>query len=924
MPPSFLDVIKSSSKPFALIDSNGRILQYNPAFHTLWSQHTSFEDNLFYSTVDTSLQEMPPLLQEKLASGSTFLHTLTLPLSSGEVELKLEALPYSDPQGVEGQYAVILEVSEIIGQGEEKDWFRNWLNIEGDNISLRQLKEEFRKLAYLFHETQKITKTGGWKLNLETGITLWTQEVYRIHEVPTTFDHNKENGIAFYHEEDRPLLIRSLEEASTKKIPFDIQCRFKTAKGNWLRVRVKGKPIVEDGKVTKLVGVIQDITQQYETEEGLKVLNERIGVALRAAKMGVWDFFPNENILHWDENLYGLYGIKKEDFSGAYDAWSSSLHPDSIKQAEEELGMALRGEKDFDTEFEIVLPDGRKRIIAGEAIVLRDENGQAQRMIGVNFDVTDKKLAEQELIQAKEAAEEASRAKSEFLSVMSHEIRTPLNAVIGVSGLLEETSLNEEQQDLVKTIRQGGESLLSVISDILDFSKIESGRMETEQLEFDLTNPIEDVIDILSKEAHKKGIELLYQIDSDSLGTFLGDSGRIRQILMNLLGNAIKFTQKGEVVLSVAIEEENEDTCLVQFSISDTGIGIPPEKIERLFQPFSQVDASTTRKYGGSGLGLAIVKKLVTLMRGSIQVESELGKGTTFYFTLPFSKAMGTTKETHFPHDLRGKRILLVDDNQRSLEILDSYLTEKGLLVSPYQNPLQLVEAIEQKEVACWDLGILDFHMPQMDGLELGSHLRNHPLHKQMPLMVLNSGIMPKRQELREVFDYILRKPIKRRALYKQIGKALSIKSKQNKDNREKMEGMLERDLSNYSLLLVEDNPMNQKVANLILKRFHIQVEIAENGQEALDRVSQQNFDLVLMDVQMPVMDGMEATQHIRSLGEEIQQPVIVAVTANCSAEDRNHCLAVGMDDFISKPITLKTLRKHLHQWLTLASEKAG
>ena len=916
MSASFFDVIASSSRPFVLIDSNGCILRYNLAFEAFWDQHAYFEENLFYPLWDITTQELPPILKEKLTSGLSFFYSLTYPTQ--EVEVKIEALPYPGLEGAALQYTVMLEVSENVESQEERNWFNNWVTLEGDNISIRQIKEEFRKLTYLFHETQVISKTGGWKLNLETGSTLWTKEVYRIHEVPTTFDHNKENGIAFYHEEDRPLLIRSLEEARTDKVPFDIQCRFKTAKGNWLRVRVKGKPIIKDGKVTKLVGVIQDITQQYEIEEGLKVMNDRLQLALRAAKMGVWDYLPNENILHWDENLYHIYGIKKEDFSGAYDAWSSTVHPDSIKRAEEELGMALRGEKDFDTEFEIVMPDGKKKIIAGEAIVLRDEKGQAHRMIGVNFDVTEKKLAEQELVKAKEAAEEASQAKSEFLSVMSHEIRTPLNAVIGVSGLLENSPLNQEQEDLVQTIRQGGESLLSVINDILDFSKIESGRMETEEVEFNLSKPIEDVFDILGKEAFNKGIELLYHIESTYQGAFLGDTGRIRQILMNLIGNAIKFTQKGEVVLTVRTKEESPDTCLLGFSIADTGIGIPPEKIEKLFQPFSQVDASTTRKYGGSGLGLAIVKKLLTLMGGSIGLDSELGKGTTFHFTIPFKKAMIAPPKAHFLNQLKGKRILLVDDSPSSLSIMESQLIPKGLLVSSYTNPFQLIEDTQHSEIQSWDLGIIDFHMPDMNGLELGTYLRSHSRCQNMPLILLSAGSIPNRSELRQVFDYIVQKPIKRGILHDQIRKALSVNDPIEKLIPYQVPEKLGPNLSSYSLLLVEDNPMNQKVAKLILKRFHIQIEIASTGQEAIDLVMQRHFDLIFMDLQMPVMDGIQATRHIRALGEEIPQPLIIAVTANCSVEDRTRCLEVGMDDFISKPITLKILRKNLPQWLAL------
>ena len=757
------DILDSFSKPFLLLNDVGDILRCNSGFNVLINKPLAEELNIL-QLVSYDHQESASNISEiceKLKEGIGFFHRIRLIDGRGDsILVNLEAVPY--PTEFEDKTIFLVSVEEI----EE--------NAKAD--------QHLTKLVGLLNKTQKISKTGGWELNVETGHTVWTEGVYRIHEVPLDFDHNKEKAVDFYHPDDKPILIEALEKAVSTRTDFDIRCRFFTAKGKLLYVRVTGQPVIVNDQVTHMVGVFQDITQEYETEEGLKMLNDRFQIATRAAKMGVWDFYPQQNVLHWDETMYQLYGVKKEDFSGAYDAWSSALHPDSLQKAQKELELALLGIKDFNTEFEIVLPDGTRRILAGEAIVRRNEKGEAVRITGVNYDITDRKQVEAELIKAKETAEYASRAKSDFLSTMSHEIRTPLNAVIGISGLLDETQLDKEQKDLVKTIRQGGQSLLSVINDILDFSKIESGKIELEETEFDLATPVIDVIDLLSNQAFSKGISLNHLIEEGCNDYYVGDIGRLRQILVNLVGNAIKFTMEGEVTVKLRKREDKGDHDVLEFAIADTGIGIAPEKMNRLFKSFSQVDASTTRKFGGTGLGLAITQKLVNLLGGKIWVESEEEKGTTFWFTVSLKKTK--TKQHNIP----------------------------------------------------------------------------------------------------------------------------------------KEDTTPELDLSNYSILLVEDNIINQKVAQKMLRKFNANIELASNGQEALEYVCMRKFDLVFMDMQMPVMDGVEATYRIRGMDTKIQQPIILAMTANNAVEDRNKCIEAGMDDFICKPITLNMIRTILQKWLCTPS----
>ena len=960
--------------------------------------------------------------------------------SSAQIEL------YSHQKDGEPCWAKMQLTPVLSGDGS----LSHWVIRQQDMSELVLREKEWQRQEIMFKETQKIAKTGGWVLDVATGNTTWTEEVYHIHEVPLDFDHNKANGIDFYHPEDRPRLVKALEQCITEGIDCDLVCRFTTAKGRELIVRAIGHPIHVNGEIVQLMGVFQDITQQYEAEKRLKDLNHRLQMATKAGKMGVWDYYPSENKLFWDEAMYHLYGVKKEDFSGAYDAWASTLHPDSLQMAQEELGMALRGEKELNMEFDIVMPGGSTRTIASEATVLRNAAGEPKRVIGLNYDITERKhrmdelrlfqsvvesagdsilittpqlssqeqkilyanpaheemtgytleeimgkspkmfqgpdtdisdldkirlalaneeniqielknykkngevfwvnmimtfvrndkgevthfasiqrditkrkSAEIELRRAKTKAEMASKAKSEFLSTMSHEIRTPLNAVVGVCGLLEGTSLDLEQTDLVNTIRQGGETLLSVINNILDFSKIEAGKVELEYLDFKLEKPIEDVMGLMRNHAFSKQVELAYEIECPGPLHLNGDVGRLRQVLMNLLSNAIKFTSEGEVILKARQIEEDTASTMLEFEVADTGIGIPAEKVGRLFQSFSQVDASTTRKYGGTGLGLAIAKQLVNLMDGSIWVESEEGKGTSFFFQVRLKKAQLTLQESP-KLDLTGKHILLVDDNSTALGILQSQLQSKGAIVSAFSKPLDLKIILEEDRSLSWDLAILDDQMPELDGLTLARYIRHKADLATLPMILLSTQDQPPKS--REIFNFILRKPAGQSLLENAVSQLLVTQKAASTTEKSKPEALThsELDLSTYSVLLVEDNRVNQKVALKMLQRFGVEAAVAGNGAEAVEALKTQTFDLIFMDIQMPVMDGVEATRQIRSMGASSAQPTIIALTANTFTEDRERCTMAGMQDFLGKPITLKSVKQCLQKWVpVLAEQKA-
>ena len=686
-----------------------------------------------------------------------------------------------------------------------------------------------------------------------------------------------------------------------------------TKEGPGRVLRVNGKPIfTESGVFTGYRGTASDITDEIAAEERLRAtqaeierLAQRNASILESVDDGIFGLDLNGTATFVNRAAAEMLGYGPQELVG------SDILPQvasDAKTAESLYGVLLRlssSLRDSDATFR--RRDGSMLPVEYIASPVLEQERQVGVVVGFR-DTTQRRLVEGELRDAKEAAEAGNRSKSEFLATMSHEIRTPMNGVIGMTGLLLDTRLDDEQRHFAETIRDSGESLLTVINDILDFSKMEAGKLDLDYTEFELVPLVESVVDILAPRAHAKGIEIASLIDPGLRMVVRSDPGRLRQVLMNLAGNAVKFTEKGGVSIEVRIIERGETGMVIGFEICDTGIGIAREAQGRLFSMFSQVDASTARRYGGTGLGLAISKRLTDLMGGHIALHSEPGQGSRFCVTVPV-EVLGP--QLAVPPDLRGRRVLVVDDNPVNRDVLQRQLASFGITAVSCADAgsgmTRLTQAMADGQG--WEVALIDAQMPVISGPDMVRMIRAMPMLRGTKVIITSSQGMVERDESCAI-DAFLHKPLRQGALLDTIARILGVGERPSgavvatgeEEEEPKAAGRRLR------ILVAEDNPVNQQVAMGLLRKFGHSVDVVGDGAEAVEAVRLLPYDLVLMDVQMPEMDGLEATRAIRALPGPVARIPIVAMTANAMRGDDQRCLDAGMNGYISKPVDRRKL----------------
>lgn len=665
-----------------------------------------------------------------------------------------------------------------------------------------------------------------------------------------------------------------------------------------------------NGEILGYLGIAIDLSEEKQQRVSLMRLLEKMQLAAKVAQLGIWEWDIQKEGLVWNDEMFAIYDypLEEKDKGLCYEHWRQRLHPDDEQRAVQQILRAANNNEVFDSEFRVVWPSGEVRYVKALAVTERDpETNKPLVMIGVNFDVTLERNHAGSLLQAKLDAEHANLAKTQFLADMSHEIRTPLNAVMGMLQLLQRTELQQRQVEYITKAKSSAQSLLEILNDILDISKIEAGKLELEKTAFTLESMLRELADIGSAYQGGKPIELVYKIDPLLRNEVIGDQLRLKQVLINLMGNAIKFTDKGNVTIGLRLLQMRDGEADIRLSVSDTGIGIAEHQIPKLFQNFSQAESATSRKYGGTGLGLAICNKILQLMNSTLRVESRVGEGSTFFFDL----SLPIVSEVGIVHHASSSKLklLLVDDNHVSTEAISSSLPVDKFDVVVVHSPTEAIHLFElAQESVAFDVVLMDINLPEMSGIEAANQILQKTDKQHAPVIIMISahelekyleGTQP--QDL--PFSSFLSKPFTPQQVIDAVEQVMSGKPS-HLTFAPSSSGPVLR-LKGVRIMVVEDNALNRLVAQELLESEGAIVQMEVGGKEAIEQLMATEVDLILMDLQMPEMDGFEATRRIRQFNQKVP---IVALTANATTEDRQTCLDVGMSDHIGKPLNIDRL----------------
>ena len=701
----------------------------------------------------------------------------------------------------------------------------------------------------------------------------------------------------------------------------EIQNYAKDGRRYWLDIEVR--PILDgDGQVTNFIAIESDITARRSAAERLRRTEERLSLALEGSNLALWDWDLTTGKIYLNTRWAHMMGAAPGPTTTTLAELGQLTYPEDLPAVDRALREAVKGTNVYYIEHRIRTASGDWKWIESHGkVVARDATGRALRMAGTNADIDERKrrehaMAQQEaeLQQAKDAAEGANRAKSEFLANMSHEIRTPMNAIIGMTGLaLDTAGLTAEQREYLGIVRSAGESLLGIVNEVLDFSKIEAGHMTLETIDFSLRDTISDTMKLMAPPVQEKGLELMSRVAPDVPDRLRGDPSRLRQVLTNLVGNALKFTERGEIQVSVELISSDDTNAWIHCAVSDTGIGIPENKQALIFQAFAQADTSTTREFGGTGLGLAICSRIVEAMGGRIAVESAPGRGTTFHFSIRVELAAASEQRIVFP-ELNGRSVLVVDDNAANCGAVASMLESSGMQVEVLTEGPRIIDVLRTRRATYsgFDVVVLDSRIPGIESFEIAGALVSEPDINLPTIMMLTANNQrADAARCRELgLAGFVTKPFLAEELLHAIAAALGPQKRALTGSAQTMR----EPTRPLNILLAEDNLINQKLAVKLLSTRGHTVHVANNGQEAVNCVQAAEYDVVLMDLQMPVMGGIEACTHIRAMESGKRYQPIVAMTAHAMQRDKDLCLAAGMDGFVTKPVRIEDLMSEIER----------